>query len=168
MDTQTKIFLGLGSNLGDRTSLLKEACQDLQNLPLGLFQASSIYESAPHQGAQQPLYYNQVVSGWTFLAPDDLLRTCHAIEKKLGRVRKKRWESRLIDIDILYYGDLILDSEKLNIPHRDLANRGFVLLPMAELDLEHIDPRACETVGVLLQRWKTHTSEPMPACLKSD
>ncbi|MBF0288408.1 MAG: 2-amino-4-hydroxy-6-hydroxymethyldihydropteridine diphosphokinase [SAR324 cluster bacterium] len=159
------IYLGLGSNLGDRSSLLKHACQELQHLPLKDFQESSIYESEPYQGMEQPLYYNQVVRGMTSLTPRQLLETCLEIEKRLGRKREYRWESRLIDIDILYYDDLVLDSEELIIPHHDLVNRGFFLLPLFELAPDWTDPRAQQTVDRLLQHWKARASEPMPVCI---
>lgn len=162
MTSSGRAFLGLGSNLGDRLALLQAAGHALQQLPLENFQQSSIYESAPYQGAEQPSYYNQVVCGTTLLAPQELLAACHKIEADLGRVRQKRWESRLIDIDILYYDDLVFESEHLTIPHNDLVNRGFVLLPLAELAPHHIDPRLQEDLTTLLQRWQTHTMEPIP------
>ena len=162
MTPAAEVFLGLGSNLGNRAGLLNSACQALQQLPLSDFQTSSIYESVPYQGADQPLYYNQVARGKTPLSPQELLEACHAIEAKLGRVRQKRWESRPIDIDILYYADLILEFESLTLPHIDLANRGFVLLPLAEIAPHHIDPRWQTPITTLLQRWQTHTQEPHP------
>ena len=162
MKASARVYLGLGANLGNRLHQLSTARRELQNLPLDDFRASSLYESVPYQGADQPLYYNQAISGRTALSPKQLLAACHAIEKKLGRIRKKRWESRLIDIDILYFDDLILESKALIIPHVDLANRGFVLLPLAELAPQWIDPRSQDTIETLLYRWKTHTTEPMP------
>jgi len=167
MSTPAKVYLALGSNLGDRAELLKTARQDLKNLPLDDFETSSIYESAPYQGAQQPPYYNQVVCGRTSLSPEQLLEACQRIEKKMGRIRKKRWESRLIDIDILYYEDLILASESLILPHTDLVNRGFVLLPLAELAPSRVDPRFQESIDTLLKRWENQTEEPIPVCMKS-
>lgn len=167
MSAPARVYLGLGSNLGDRTDQLRTARQELQNLPLDDFHESSLYESVPYKGAEQPHYYNQVVSGRTSLSPGQLLAACHLIEKKLGRIRKKRWESRLIDIDILYYEELILESEELIIPHADLANRGFVLLPLAELAPQRIDPRSQKTIATLLRHWKTQTTEPVPVRIKN-
>ncbi|MBF0276698.1 MAG: 2-amino-4-hydroxy-6-hydroxymethyldihydropteridine diphosphokinase [SAR324 cluster bacterium] len=162
MNNQFEVFLGLGSNIGDRVNLLKAARQSLENLPLAHFRASAIYESEPYQGARQPPYLNQVVGGWTQLSPSKLLNACHIIEKNLGRIRKKRWESRLIDIDILFYENLVLNTEQLSIPHLDLVNRGFVLLPLAEMIPKQIDPRTNQSIETLLDHWKYHSSEPTP------
>lgn len=166
MSAPVDVFLGLGSNLGDRGALLQSACKSLQQLPLADFQTSSLYESVPYQGAEQPLYYNQVARGKTHLSPQELLQACHAIEARLGRIRKKRWESRPIDIDILFYADLLLESEGLTIPHIDLANRGFVLLPLAEIAPHHMDPRSKTSMAALLQHWQAHTQEPEPVLVK--
>ncbi len=161
-----QVYLGLGSNLGDRFTLLQHACQALQNLPLNNFRTSSIYESEPYQGIDQPPYYNQVVTGETSLSPQQLLKACLKIEKQLGRTRQHHWESRLIDIDILYYDDLVLDSKELVIPHTDLANRGFFLVPLFELAPDWKDPKRQQTVDRLLQHWKIHSNEPIPTCIR--
>ena len=172
MNWHAEIYLGLGSNLGNRAFLLKEACHALQALPLENFQTSSVYESVPYQGAEQPLYYNQVVKGRTSLDPEELLASCQGIEAKLGRVRtersmQNRWQPRFIDIDILYYEDLILQSDLLTIPHTDLTNRGFVLMPLVELAPHWIDPLKQETVSELFRIWKAHSTEPLPVQIGS-
>lgn len=165
MDGAVTIFLGLGSNLGDRSALLKNARQELNNLPINEFVASPIYESEPYQGMDQPSYYNQVVGGVTSLSPTKLLESCLSIEKRLGRVRGERWGSRLVDIDILYYQDLILDTESLIIPHMECSNRGPVLLPLNDLAPDWEDPRFCKPIKVLLEAWRNKTTEPIPVKL---
>ena len=167
MNPPAEVYLGLGSNLGDRVALLKGARQALQALPLANFQTSSIYESVPYKGAEQPLYYNQVVKGSTSLDPDQLLVSCQTIEEKLGRIRtvrsmRKSWEPRLIDIDILYYEDLILKTNALTIPHADLTNRGFVLMPLVELSPHWSDPGTRQSMMDLFRIWQAQTTEPLP------
>lgn len=161
----TIVYLGLGSNLGDRLALLRYARQDLEKLVLNDLKASPIYESAPYLGAQQPVYYNQVVKGHTTMSPVELLDACHTIEYRLGRVRNKRWESRLIDIDILFYGDLIMESGKLCIPHPEFQNRGPVLIPLYDLSPDWTDPKTNKPIQELLELWKQRTSEPYPIAI---
>ena len=172
MNQRAEVYLGLGSNLGNRAAMLKSARQALQALPMADFMTSSVYESVPYKGAKQPLYYNQVVKGRTFFDPEELLARCHGIEAKLGRIRtewsmRKRWQSRFIDIDILYYEDLILQTDTLTIPHADMTNRGFVLMPLVELAPYWIDPRYQESMSVLFEIWKARTTEPLPVRIGS-
>ena len=167
MNQHAEVYLGLGSNLGNRAAMLKSARQALQALPMPDFKTSSVYESVPYEGAKQPLYYNQVVKGRTSFDPEDLLARCHRIEAKLGRIRtvwsaQKRWQPRFIDIDILYYEDLILQTDTLTIPHAEMTNRGFVLMPLAELAPHWIDPRNQESMSELFELWKARSTEPLP------
>ncbi len=130
MDHQ--IYLGLGTNLGDRLENLQTA---VELLPPDIYDIkfSPIYESLPWGYADQPTFLNQVIIGWTGLSPLDLLAHIKQIEQKMGRQMTFRYGPRLIDIDILAYDDLILDTPKLTIPHPQITKRSFVLVPLADL-----------------------------------
>jgi len=105
------VHLGLGSNLGNRQDTLKQACVELESLPLLQFRVSPIYESEPLLKMPQPKYLNMVVCGLTELSPLELLKKCQLIENRLGRVRNEHWGSRTIDIDILAYGEECIDQK---------------------------------------------------------
>jgi 2-amino-4-hydroxy-6-hydroxymethyldihydropteridine diphosphokinase len=144
----TAVFLGLGSNLGDREGNLRRALDFLsQRLRLGV--VSSVYESEPEGGADQPLYLNQVVQAFTGLSPKDLLLLIKDIELKLGRTGRSG-EPRPIDIDILLFGDRVMDTPGLFIPHRRLAERAFVMVPLAEIAPGILHPVLKKTVRELL------------------
>ncbi len=161
-----RVFLGMGTNLGDRRLMLERACGALAKLPLEQFQQSSVYETLPYRGMDQPAYYNQAATGLTHLSPQDLLKRCLEIERHLGRVRHTRWESRIIDIDILFYGDLVIDTPDLVVPHRDFQNRGFVLTPLLELAPNQIDPRSRKSIRMLYEEWREQTQEMLPQLLE--
>lgn len=128
------IYLGLGSNLGDRRRFLVVALRLLAERQVFLQRASSLYESAPVGVTQQPSFLNAVVEVETARPPYDLLRTLQAVERALGRRRTQRWGPRTLDIDILLYGPLCLDEPNLQIPHPRMPQRRFVLLPLLELE----------------------------------
>jgi 2-amino-4-hydroxy-6-hydroxymethyldihydropteridine diphosphokinase len=163
-----RVYLGLGSNLGDRANYLRQAREALQRLPLQEFQESSIYESTPLANMQQPLYYNQVVAGTTRLAPEQLLAACLRIEKQLGRVRWEHWGPRIIDIDLLSYGARHMNSQRLTIPHPELQNRSFVLLPLLELNPEWTHALSQQTVSELWQVWQARFVEELPRKVETD
>lgn len=129
-----RAYLGLGGNMGDRLSLLSQAVK-LLDLTQGISvnRISSIYETAPVGLLEQPHFYNLVVEIQTTLTPAELLRVALAIEKKLHRVRHKRWGPRTIDIDLLLYDDRIIQREELEIPHPRMHERAFVLVPLMEI-----------------------------------
>lgn len=138
-----KAYLLLGSNIGDRLQHLQDARDLLWNGNQGgitaserriiTLKASSIYETAAWGKIEQDDYLNQVIAISTGLTPMALLNETSCIETRLGRVRKKVWEPRIIDVDILLYGNEIIREEKLIIPHPHLQNRRFVLTPLAEI-----------------------------------
>lgn len=134
------VFLGLGTNLGDRVQNLRDAIGALK--PHATIQAlSSIYESVPHEvEGDQPLYLNMVARVSTELAPIELLQELKAIEKNMGRAPDTHLESRPIDIDILLYGDQVIEIPGLAIPHRDMHKRHFVLVPLEEIASFHFHP----------------------------
>ncbi len=134
-----KTYLGLGSNLGDRTANLAQARALIAERVGALSQISSIYITAAWGIEAQPSFLNQVIEVRTELSPEQVLAVILAIERDMGRKRKVKWGERLIDIDLLFYEDQILETEKLTIPHPFLQDRNFVLVPMAEIapDFEH-------------------------------
>jgi 2-amino-4-hydroxy-6-hydroxymethyldihydropteridine diphosphokinase len=128
----THVVLALGANLGDRAANLREAVARLEAAGVRVLERSSIWETPPVP-ADQPEYLNAAVVAETTLAPLDLLRTLKTIERDLGRRPGRRWGPRPIDIDILFYGDESIDEPDLTIPHPRIAERAFVLAPLAEI-----------------------------------
>ncbi|MFC1873845.1 2-amino-4-hydroxy-6-hydroxymethyldihydropteridine diphosphokinase [Chloroflexota bacterium] len=130
-------YLGLGTNMGDRQGNLDRALELLSRLSIG--KVSSIYDTEPAGNANQPRFLNMACQVSTSLAPTELLALAKGIESKLGRVPGKPNSPRPIDIDILFYGDQILETPELIIPHPRLTERAFVLVPLAEIaaDLKH-------------------------------
>ena len=159
------VHLGLGSNLGDRKEFLSIACNHLRSGAVREFRASSIYESEPLMKMPQPNYFNMVVCGVTVLSPQELLNKCQQIEISLGRVHREHWGSREIDIDILSYGSKIIDNNDLVIPHPEIQNRSFVLMPMLELSPEWMHPETGITIKELWENWllKHEGKETLPA-----
>jgi 3-oxoacyl-[acyl-carrier protein] reductase len=141
------VCIGLGSNLGDRRDHLERALTELTQSGVKLGRRSALYETAPVGGpAGQPAYLNAVVEAETDLPPDDLLSLLLAIESKLGRVRTVRDGPRTIDLDLLLYDDLLIDSPHLTLPHPRLHERLFVLEPLAQIAPGAIHPRLDKTI----------------------
>jgi 2-amino-4-hydroxy-6-hydroxymethyldihydropteridine diphosphokinase len=140
------VYIALGTNLGDREENLKSARSALQPT-IQISKVSSIYETAPWGVLDQPDFLNQVLIGQTKLEPIDLLSFLKELEEKLGRVPGIRFGPRLIDMDILFYDELVLENEKLVIPHPRIEERAFVLIPLVELSPELIHPKS----GKLIQ-----------------
>jgi 2-amino-4-hydroxy-6-hydroxymethyldihydropteridine diphosphokinase len=131
----TKAYLGLGSNLGDRLANLQLAVELLAGQHgLTVLRSSRVYESDPVGGPPQPDFLNAVVEVQTSLTPGELLTACREAEEALARVRDERWGPRTIDIDILTFGDDVVDEPDLTIPHPRMRERGFVLAPLLELE----------------------------------
>jgi 2-amino-4-hydroxy-6-hydroxymethyldihydropteridine diphosphokinase len=128
-----EVYLGLGSNLGDRKDYIQRALAGLIRGGVTIEGVSSLYETDPVGFVDQPAFYNAVVRGYTGMKPRQLLETILALEKELGRRREIRWGPRTIDIDILLYGDEVIKEADLEIPHPRLAERAFVLIPLLEL-----------------------------------
>lgn len=128
-------YLSLGSNLGDRLALLREAEARLSRMPgIRILARSSIYETEPVGFSDQPWFLNRVLQIETTLDPHALLDAVRQVEAALGRTREVRWGPRTIDIDLLLYAGDIVASERLRIPHPELSHRRFVLMPLVELD----------------------------------
>jgi 2-amino-4-hydroxy-6-hydroxymethyldihydropteridine diphosphokinase len=132
------VFLGLGSNLGDRDAFLRAALAGLASA-YQIERVSSVYETAPQLVLDQPFYHNLVCAGRTRLSPRELLHFLKALEQGLGRTPSYRYGPREIDLDLLLYGDQVITTPELTIPHPRMAERAFVLVPLAELapDLRH-------------------------------
>lgn len=147
------VYLGLGSNMGDSQAYLQRAVELLNAHPeIKVERVSPFLETEPVGYLSQPNFLNGVLRAVTSLSPQGLLTATQSIENRLGRIRTVRWGPRTIDIDILLYGDLVLESAKLTIPHPRMQERAFVLLPLAMLAPELRLPGCPETVWALAQK----------------
>lgn len=131
-------FLGLGSNLGDRDGSLRFAVERLTSAGgVRVLRSSSVYETDPVGGPEQPPYRNAVIEVESELAPHELLDRCLSIEVERGRVRQERWGPRVLDVDLLEGSDggmpVVVDDDRLTVPHPRMDERAFVLIPLAEL-----------------------------------
>jgi 2-amino-4-hydroxy-6-hydroxymethyldihydropteridine diphosphokinase len=142
------IYLSTGSNLGDRALNLRNAIASLIPEVQTLTQ-SSIYETEPWGYSDQPTFLNQVIKASTILEPIELLNFLKEIERLMGRQETFRFGPRKIDLDILFYDDLILDTPKLIVPHPHIAERAFVLIPLAEIAPDLIHPIYKKTIQEL-------------------
>lgn len=144
------LYLLLGANLNDRADTLRRAA-DLIGERIGpVVKQSRLYETAPWGLTNQPAFLNQVLAADTTLEPEAVLAQTQAIEQQLGRVRREKWGARVIDVDILYYNDLLRDSEMLTIPHPYLHQRRFTLVPLAEIAPDFVHPLLKKTTVELL------------------
>ncbi len=153
------IYLALGTNLGDRLANLQAARSALPPA-VRVLQRSKVYETPPWGVTDQPAFLNMAVKGETSLAPVTLLKALKQLEKKMGRVPSVRYGPRLIDIDILFYDDVILDTPELTIPHPRLPERAFVLVPLADVAAELIHPVLHKSIQALLARVDTKGVKP--------
>lgn len=148
-------YLSLGSNLGDRLVYLREALIELErNDAIRLEQVSSVYETDPVGFTDQPAFLNIVVGIRTTLQPLDLLHFCQAVEIHLQRERIVRWGPRTIDIDLLIYDKINMDTPELTLPHPRMGERDFVKIPLAELQTGEIG--CTEGVRPLYTNWYNH------------
>jgi 2-amino-4-hydroxy-6-hydroxymethyldihydropteridine diphosphokinase len=131
----TRAYLGIGSNLGDRTARLQQAVDGLAANPgVHVAAVSPVYETTPVGGPPQPDYLNAVVAVDTDLSPRELLEVAHEVETEAERVRGERWGPRTLDVDVLLVGDEQVDEPDLVVPHPRIRERAFVLVPLADLD----------------------------------
>jgi 2-amino-4-hydroxy-6-hydroxymethyldihydropteridine diphosphokinase len=130
----TSAYVGLGSNVGDREANLHQAVEWLRKADgVDIIRVSSIYETTPVGYLEQPDFLNAVVEIKTTLSPPELLAVTKSIEREQQRVRQVRWGPRTIDLDILLYGDAEVEEDNLRLPHPEVGNRAFVLVPLAEI-----------------------------------
>ena len=147
-----RVFLALGSNLGDRAQYLARAREGLATAGVRLVRASRESDTAPIGVTEQPRFLNQVLEVETSIPPQALLTAVKQLETDLGRVARTRWGPREIDIDILLYGSDVVHEGALQIPHPELPNRRFLLELLTEVDPQLVHPVTGETVGAMLQR----------------
>ena len=143
------VFLGIGTNLGDRKRNLQEARAALSQR-LEILKESSIYQTAPWGYLDQPAFLNQVIEVQTALSSLNLLDFLKQTETQLGRQANFRFGPRLIDLDILFYGNRIIQTPRLQVPHPRLTERAFVLIPLAEIAPEFVHPQNRQTIAQLL------------------
>lgn len=143
------VHIGIGSNLGDRNSHCDRALEDMEARGIRITRVSSRYETEPWGVKEQPKFLNMVVEAETELPPEGLLAVLKDIEKGMGRETPFRWGPRVIDLDILFYEDALLNGADLRIPHPLLHTRDFVLLPLAEIAPEKMHPVLRKTVRQL-------------------
>src|SRR5437867_1215657 len=152
------VYLGLGSNLGDRAAALGQVPELLRIQGFETLSRSSTWLTEPVGGPPQGWFLNQVLGGGTALSPEELLSACLATEKELGRVRGERFGPRTIDVDVLFYGDLRRDSPGLVLPHPRLHERLFVLAPLCEIAPHLRHPVLGLTVTEMRARCPDHST----------
>lgn len=145
----SRVFIGLGTNLGDRASNL-EAARSALAVEMTILKQSSIYETAPWGFLEQPAFLNQVIEVETDLSPSKLLDFLKKTETELGRQANFRYGPRLIDLDILFYGKRVIQTQRLQVPHPRLPERAFVLVPLAEIAPDWLHPQCKKTISELL------------------
>lgn len=155
----TKVFLGLGSNVGNREAYLQKALSHIEGLPgTKILERSDVYETEPVGEKNQADFLNSVVEISTDCSPRELHQRLKEIEVSVGRTAGPRWGPREIDIDILYFGALILKTDDLQIPHPERSRRRFVLEPLAKLAPDFCDPESGKTMPAMLEACPDHSS----------
>lgn len=149
------LVLGLGSNMGNRMKNLEEARKQISLSICEIIEASSIYETEPWGYKDIIWFYNQVIRCQTSLTPEEVMQSILIIEEKMGRKRhNKKYAPRIIDIDILFYADQIIDAVNLTVPHPQIENRKFVLVPLDQILSDYIHPKLNEPVWKILKECK--------------
>jgi len=159
MNMNHSVYLSLGTNLGDRAANLKQAITSLP--PQMRFRSrSKVYETPPWGYTEQDAFLNQVVMVTTYLEPEQLLKHLKRLEVALGRKATFRNGPRLIDLDILFFDDLVLDTPALTVPHPHVHERGFVLVPMMDIAPDHVHPVIQKSIRELIAMCSTEGIVP--------
>jgi 2-amino-4-hydroxy-6-hydroxymethyldihydropteridine diphosphokinase len=153
--TETNIYLSLGSNIGDREKYLETTIKELEKI-IKIEKISSIYETEAEDYEEQDNFLNLAIKGKTNLSPKKLLKETQRIEEEIGRQKIIEKGPRTIDIDILFYGDQIIETETLKIPHKGIEKRKFVLVPLAEIDENINHPILNKSINSILKSLKSH------------
>lgn len=145
-------YLGLGSNIGERISFIENAISEIEKIKdTAVKNLSSVYETEPWGKVSQDDFLNRVIEIETLLDAKKLLPELKRIEKNLGRTENEKWSEREIDIDLLFYGSEVIDNEIMKVPHQQIENRLFVLIPMNEIAPGFIHPVLKKTISELLK-----------------
>ena len=145
-------YIGIGSNLGIPEENCKKAIEKLSSTKdIKIISKSSFYHTEPIGVIQQGWFVNSAIEIETDLSPENLLSSLLNLEFAMGRIKKEKWGPRLIDLDLLLYGDLVLEKKNLTLPHPEIQNRKFVLIPMSEIAGNLIHPILKKTIKALLQ-----------------
>ena len=149
--TDHTAYIAIGSNMDSPADKCKQAVDQLNNHPaLSVSNRSSLYKTEPFGKSDQDWFVNSVVEVTTHLSPELLLKTCLAIESKMGRTREEKWGPRIIDLDILFYDDCVFNEKGLEVPHPGIAERSFVLVPMNEIAQDFVHPKLNKSIKILL------------------
>ncbi|MEA5463284.1 2-amino-4-hydroxy-6-hydroxymethyldihydropteridine diphosphokinase [Leptothoe sp. PORK10 BA2] len=160
---ETACAIALGSNLGDSEQTIETALARLdQTEGMELSLRSQLYKTAP-VGPPQPDFINACAIFYTILNPEQVLQALLAIETSFGRIRRERWGPRTLDLDLLFYGDRVMDTSRLTLPHPSMHERAFVLVPLAEIAADWRHPLHHQTVKELLHQVNTAGVYPLVA-----
>ena len=148
-------YLGLGSNLGNRLEYIEKAIELIAKIDgIKISNKSQVYETEPWGVKTQGFFLNMAIEIKTTIAPEELIKLLKKIEVDLGRKNRERWNEREIDIDILFYSDVVYSSDELKIPHPELQNRKFVIEPLNEIAPDFMHPVLKKSVSLMLKEIK--------------